>query len=57
MNLNRKAISSDGFESDGLDPKPKDWITLGDPDPKFHRKKKSFFFFLTDKRGLYKLLF
>ena len=33
MNSNREAISSDGFEFDGPDPKPKAWVTFGDPDP------------------------
>ena len=33
MNSNHKVISNDGFESDCPDPKPKDWVTLGDPDP------------------------
>ena len=33
MNSNREAISSDGFESNGPDPKSQDWVTLGDPDP------------------------
>ena len=32
-NSNPETIPSDKIESDGPDPKPKDWVTLGDPDP------------------------
>lgn len=35
MNLNRETILSNKFESGGLDPKPNDWVTLGDPDPNY----------------------
>ena len=32
-NSNHEVISIDKFELDDLNPKLKDWITLGDPDP------------------------
>ena len=37
-NSNSETILIDGFESDGLNPKPKYWITLGDLDSFYVRK-------------------